>query len=152
MSARHSVNMCLADCICHLYRQFGELNLGTFLKYRNFLRLIFFIFICIIRTLNALKRLLYNLSIIFIGFRPIVWSFLSVFLLCQAFFSSPKVFCTNTNLIVAFIFLSTSFSLVYLESDFFYFLFLFFTCFHPIASLTATSASLFLLISVWVSI
>ena len=77
--AWHSVNICLADCIPCLYRNSSDLNPGTFLKCKNFLRPIFSVFIFMIRTLSALQGLLYSFKAFFVDFGQIVCNSLPVF-------------------------------------------------------------------------
>lgn len=126
----------------------GESNLGTFLKYRYFLRPIFSIFIGIIRVFIALHIISYNFSIFFIDFVQIAYSFLMAFSLNQDFSLSSRVFCSNTSLIVAFVFLNTCFSIVYLEFYFFYFPFFLFAFLYPITFLAVRSTLSFLFISI----
>ena len=95
--ARHSINTCLADYISRLHGHFGESNPGTFLKCRNFLRPIFSVLICAIRTLAALQKPLCNFNVFFVGFRPIACSSLPVFSLDQVFSHSPRVFSSNAT-------------------------------------------------------
>lgn len=121
MYAWHSVNICLADYIFCLHRQSGKSNPGTFLKYKNFLRLIFFIFIYIIRALTALQKFLYNPNIFFINFEQITYNFSLIFLPNQVFSYNPRAFCFNASLMLTFDFSNICFFTVYSKSHFFYF-------------------------------
>ena len=144
--------MCLANCSFCQYKYSGKSNLGTFLKYGSFLRLIFSVFIYIIRVLAALLRSLYSFSVFLLGLRQIVYNFFSIFSLDQTFFHSTSILYLSASLMVSLTLSSIYLSVVYSESYSLHFSIFFFAFLYPIAFLAATSTSLFFFISIYASI
>lgn len=124
---QHSTKRYLTDCILYLERHSGESNPDIFQKWKNFLMPIFSVFIWTISALAALERLLCIFSTCLIGFVQILRGFFSVFLFNRAISHCLKMFCSNAKLIIARDFSSFYFSILWPESNFFYFLFLLFS-------------------------
>lgn len=98
---RHSTSRCFTDCRSYLRRHSGELKPSIFLEWKNFLKLIFFIYIGIISVLAFLPRLLYIFSIFFLGFGQIAYNFLLVLSLVQAIFHYSKALHSSVSLTIA---------------------------------------------------
>lgn len=140
--------MCLAYCSPHQHWQSSKSNSDTFLKCKNFLRLIFSILIYTIRMLAVLLKSLCIFSIFLVGLRQIVCCFLPVFTLDQAFLYSSSIFCSIGSLMIALAYFSIYLSVMYQEFHFLYFLlFIVFALLYLIAFLAAMSAFLFPFIS-----
>lgn len=121
--------MCLVNCSFCWYRYFSKSNLVTFLKCRNFLKLIFSALIYTIEVLVALLKFLFSFSIFLVSLEQIVCNFLSVFSYDQVSRYNSNISYSSTCLIIALNFSNRYLSAVYLKSHSLYFLFYFFLSF-----------------------
>ncbi len=113
---RHSTSRCFTDCRPCLHGHSRESKSDTFLEWRNLLSPIFFVRICTISALAALRRPLCISSIFFVGFGQIACSSLPVFSFVQATSHNSEALRSNASLMVARDLPSSCFSDVYPES------------------------------------